>query len=59
MKSIEKRVEKLECAMASKDKPLKIILVKPGETRQEAVAKFHEQHPNVQGLIVIFDEVSK
>lgn len=57
MKAFKNRVEKLESAIGRNDKPLLIISLRPRESREEAFARFHEQHPNVQGLIIILDKV--
>jgi hypothetical protein len=56
MREIKRRVEKLEDSIHSKDKPLKIIMVAPGQTTEDAVAAFHEKNMDSKGLIIIIEK---
>jgi hypothetical protein len=54
--SIKNRIEKLEGTLACKDTPLRIILLEPGESQEEAVAAFYKKYPNPQKSLLIIIE---
>jgi hypothetical protein len=56
MRAIKNRVEKLEDALGRGDAPLQVILIKPGQTRQEALEAFYKRYPQVQGLVIIIEK---
>jgi hypothetical protein len=56
MRAIKNRVEKLENAVGRGDTPLQVILIKPGQTRQEALEAFYKRYPQVQGLVIIIEK---
>jgi hypothetical protein len=56
MRAIKNRVEKLEDALGRGDAPLQVILIKPGQTKQEAIAAFYKRYPQVQGLVIIIEK---
>jgi hypothetical protein len=56
MRAIKNRVDKLEDALGRGDAPLQVILIKPGQTEQEAVEAFYKRYPQVQGLVIILEK---
>ena len=56
MRAIKNRVDKLEDALGRGDAPLQVILIKPGQTKQEAVEAFYAQYPQVHGLVIILEK---